>query len=133
MIARANSLVSASPPMSPVQVLPVCFAAMPDGDDVHGALAVVYDINHAIVADADSPKILLALQLSTSGGSRFFSQSLYLRKDSTNDLCLERFEFLPRRAGESDRVVSHRAFPVGASVFSRRRGILSAQEHAGGQ
>ncbi len=96
MIARANSPVLAVPTPSSVQVLLIRIAAMPEGDNIHGALIVVHGVNHAVVSDADSPKVLLALQPSASIGARFFSQSFYLRKDSADDSGLKRFEFLSR-------------------------------------
>ena len=52
---------------------------MPDGYNIHGRQAIIYFINHAIVANANAPKVYASPKLLTTTWTRGMAKCFHLR------------------------------------------------------
>ena len=68
---------------------------MPDSNDINASFVIVDSIDHTIIANANPPQELFALQLTATFWTWRFCQSLNLGKDAVDDHCIECFEFFP--------------------------------------
>ncbi len=80
---------------------------MPHGINIHDPASVVNRVDHAILANPDSPQILGTLELLASRGSRILAQKLDAAENAGTQWLAQSFQFLPGASGESD-VVQHR-------------------------
>jgi hypothetical protein len=66
------------------------------GYNVNYLLVVQYLIDHAVMSNANAPKILKPLKLATPRRAWILGQRLYPGKYTADDAGVEVFQFLPR-------------------------------------
>ena len=80
---------------------------MPYYDDVHNMSIVIDRIDHAIVTDADAPKVISSLKLRTPMRSGVRRESFNTRDDAARYSGLELFELPTGRPCKDNGVLSH--------------------------
>ena len=75
--------------------------------DIHHTSAVVNRVNHAIFADPNPPKIVLAHQLLAACWPSVCSECLDLSPYSLNEFGIQTLKFFTSRPCEGNRIVSH--------------------------
>jgi len=67
---------------------------MAHGYNVNHHLVIKYLVDHAIIPNANAPKVLKAPELATAGGTGIPGQTLYLGEYPVDDIGTEVFQFL---------------------------------------
>ena len=103
---------------------------MTHGNDVNQFTQSVERVHHAVVADADPPETLAALEFLASGRPRLDRERFNLRENSLNQLRREFLEFLASGSAQSDGVLSHEVSPHESNAVSQRPEIRAAHVRA---
>jgi hypothetical protein len=80
---------------------------MSDSNYVNSLIAIVNTVNDSPITNPNAPKIFLTYELAATGRTRISREVFNLWDNSSDDLRVEIFDFLPCRTGESDRVITH--------------------------
>src|SRR5208282_3036002 len=95
----------------------VDLASMADSRRLYEKLLVVYGVHHAVVAHADSPFVVAALQLFAARRAGIACQRLQPSGDTRNDLVGETLQFFLCARLHFHAVASHEASPVSPGLL----------------
>ena len=104
---------------------------MAHGADIHDTCVVIDRIDHAIIADADTPEVSGSLELRASGWSGVRCQGLNTRDNTLRYTGVQAFELPAGRPSKYDGVFSHSDAAAGDPILvsSRFPVILVVRMH----
>ena len=75
---------------------PIRLTSVAHSHNVNHLLVVQHLVDHAVMPDANTPKILKTLKLATTRRAWILGQCLYLGEYTSDDAGVKVFQFLPR-------------------------------------